>query len=144
MNRISRVVRALVLLAATVALAFPATGAPSVWKLIPNAFLRINDEGVKDWSVYQIEKRDDRFVLEIPDRYLLIIPDTRQVFDLDSARIAHDGMNLQWDPAKIPAKPLATSTWLVRDVGFARRIKLRIDADDRTLDLQIPHSFSRH
>lgn len=143
MNRFCRVVRVLVVLAATVALALPATGAPSLWKLIPNAFLRINDEGVKEWSVYRIEKKDDRFLLEIPDRYLLIIPETRQVFDLDSAGIAHDGMDLQWDPAKIPAKPLATSTWLVRDVGFARRVKLRIDAEDRTLDLQIPHSFSR-
>jgi hypothetical protein len=140
MHRFRGLAYLLIIAAATAA---PATAAPPVWKLITKAFLRINDEGVKDWSVYQIEKKDDRFLLQIGDRYFLIVPEAKQVFSLDSADIAHDGTDLQWDPAKIPAKPLATSEWLVRDVGFARRIKMRIDAENQTLDLQIPHPYSR-
>ena len=135
---------ALLLLVISVAMAWPAAAAPLLWRAVANAFLRVNDEGVKEWSVYQVEKKDDRFVLQIADRYLLIDPQRKLVFELVPADIAHDAADLLWDPAKTPAKPLATSTWLVRDVGFARRIKMRLDAEGRTLDLQIPHPYSRH
>ena len=140
MNRFRSAACALV---ATAVLTSPAAVAAPLWKIINNAFLRINDEGVKEWSVYQIEKKDDRFLLQVGDRYLLIVPEAKQIFDLDSADIAHEGPDLLWDPAKTPAKPVATSAWLVRDVGFARRIKMHIEAEDRTMDLQIPHPYSR-
>ena len=120
-----------------------AAGAPLLWKTVANAFLRVNDQPIKEWNVFQIEKKDNRFLLQLADRFLLVDTLQKQVFELVSAKIDRSGSNILWDPADKPAKPLATSSWLVRDVGLAQRIKLRLDADDRTLDLQIPHPSSR-
>ena len=130
-------------LLAVAALTPSAAGAPLLWKTVANAFLRVNDEGVKEWGAFQIEKKDDRFLLQLADRFLLVDTQQRQGFQLRSADIERNDSGLLWDPANKPAKPLATSGWLVRDVGLAQRIKVRLDAEDRTLDLQIPHRSSR-
>ena len=130
-------------LLAIAALAQPAAAAPLVWKPVANAFLRVNDQGLKEWSVFQIEKKDDRFLLQLADRFLLVDAQQKQVFELMPAKIGRSGSDILWDPADKPARPLATSAWLVRDVGLAQRIKMRLDAEDRTLDLQIPHPPSR-
>ena len=122
---------------------------PLPWKPVANAFLRVNDEGLKEWGVFQIEKKtkkdkaDDRFLVQLADRFLLVDAAQRKVFDLTSANIQRSGPDALWDAANLPAKPLNTSEWLVRDVGLAQRIKMHLDAEDRTLDLQIPHRPSR-
>jgi hypothetical protein len=120
-----------------------AATAPLVWKPVASAFLRVNDQGAKEWSVFQVEKKNDRFLLQLDDRFLLIDAQQKQVFDLSAAKIDRSGSDVLWDPADKPARPLATSGWLVRNVGLAQRIKMRLDAEDRTLDLQIPHPYSR-
>ena len=126
-----------------VAAAPRAFATPLVWKLVPSAFLRVNDQGLKEWNVFQIEKKADLFLLQLADRFLLVDAPNKQVFELAPEKITRAGSDILWDPADKPAKSLATSAWLVRDVGPARRIKMHLDVEDRTLDLQIPHSFSR-
>lgn len=133
----------LVVLLALAALTQSAAGAPLLWKTVANAFLRVNDEGVKEWGAFQIEKKDDRFLLQLADRFLLVDMQQKQVFELAPADVARNDSGLLWDPANKPAKPLATSEWLVRDVGLAQRIKMRLNAENRTLDLQVPHRSSR-
>jgi hypothetical protein len=133
----------LVVLLALAALTQSAAGAPLLWKTVANAFLRVNDEGVKEWGAFQIEKKDDRFLLQLADRFLLVDMQQKQVFELAPADVARNDSGLLWDPANKPAKPLATSEWLVRDVGLAQRIRMRLNAENRTLDLQIPHRPSR-
>lgn len=130
-------------LLAVAALTHSAAGAPLLWKTVANAFLRVNDQGVKEWAVFQVEKKDDRFLLQLADRFLLVDAGQKQVFELAPADIERNGSDVLWDPANEPAKPLATSQWLVRDVGLAQRIKMHLDAEARTLDLQIPHRSSR-
>jgi hypothetical protein len=117
--------------------------APLLWKTVTNAYFRVNDSGVKEWNMFQIEKKHDRFLVQIADRFLFVDADKKQVFELANAGIHRSGSDILWDPADKPARPLATSAWLVRDVGLAWRIKMRLDAEDRTLDLQIPHPASR-
>jgi hypothetical protein len=133
---------AMVLLAVA-AIATSVSAEPLLWKNVANAFLRVNDQGLKEWSVFQTEKQDDRFLLRIADRYLLVDATRRNVFALGTANIERSGPDVLWDPVNVPAKPLSTSEWLVRDVGFAKRIKMRLDSEDRTVDLQIPHKPTR-
>jgi hypothetical protein len=132
---------ALVLLA--LAAPFRSAAEPLVWKTVVSAILRVNDEGIKEWDVFQIETKDDRFLLQLADRFLLVDAQEKQVFELVPATVHRSDPDVLWDPADRPAKPLATSSWLVRDVGPAQRIKMHLDAEDRTLDLQIPHPSSR-
>lgn len=120
--------------------AFPADkDKPVAWKPIQQALLRVDDQPVKNWNVYQENKKGDPLLLEIANRFLLIEVHERKIFELPVAKIEHKGNDLFWDPATLPAEPLATSDWLIKDVGFAYRIDARLVAENRLLDLQLPH-----
>ena len=112
---------------------------PVTWKPITQALLRVNDQPVKNWNVYEQNKKGDPLLLAMGDRYLLIQVHERKIFELPSARIEHKGAELLWDPATLPAEPLATTEWLIKDVGFAYRLGVRLVAENRLVDLQLPH-----
>jgi hypothetical protein len=112
---------------------------PVTWKPITQALLRVNDQPVKSWNVYEENKKGDPLLLAMGDRYLLIQVHERKVFELPSAKIEHKGAELLWDPATLPAEPLATTEWLIKDVGFAYRLGVRLVAENRVVDLQLPH-----
>jgi hypothetical protein len=109
------------------------------WKPIKEALLRVNDQPVKNWNVYEENKKGDPLLLEIGDRFLLIEIHERKVFDLGAPKIEHKGAELLWDAAALPTEPLATSDWLIKDVGFAYRIDFQLVPEKRLVDLQLPH-----
>ena len=112
---------------------------PVAWKPIPQALLRVDDQPVKNWNVYIENKKGDPLLLQMGNRFLLIQVHARQIFELAPAKIEHKGTELLWDPANLPAEPLATSNWIIRDVGFAYRIDARLVAENHVVDLQLPH-----
>ena len=114
-------------------------GKSASWKPIKEALLRVNDQPVKNWNVYQENKKGDPLLLEMGNRFLLIEVHERKVFDLPGDKIERKGAELLWDPAALPAEPLATSDWLIKDVGFAYRIAFQLAAEKRLIDLQLPH-----
>jgi hypothetical protein len=116
-----------------------AAGKPVTWKPITQALLRVNDQPVKNWNIYQENKKGDPLLLEMGNRFLLIQVHERKIFELAPAKIEHKGAELLWDPAALPPEPLASADWLIKDVGFAYRIGARLVAENRVLDLQLPH-----
>lgn len=112
---------------------------PVTWKPIQQALLRVDDQPVKNWNVYLENKKADPLLLEMGNRFLLIEVHERKIFEVAPAKIDRNGVNLLWDPADRPAEPLATSNWIIRDIGFAYRIGARLVAENRVLDLQLPH-----
>jgi hypothetical protein len=117
----------------------PAADKPVAWKPIQQALLRVDDQPVKNWNVYLENKKGDPLLLQMGNRFLLIQVHERRIFELAPARIEHKGAELLWDPASLPAEPLATSNWIIRDVGFAYRIDVRLVAENHVVDLQLPH-----
>lgn len=136
--------RAAVFILAFLSITATAAAKPLLWKAAYNAFLHVNDQPLKEWDAFQVEKKNDRFLVRLGERFLLIDVQQKQVFELVPATIERSGSDILWDPANRPEKPLATSNWLVRNVGEALRIKVRLDAEDHTLDLQLPHPPSRY
>jgi hypothetical protein len=113
---------------------------PVSWKTIDDAILRVNDEAVKDWSVYQTGKKRDPLLLQIGNRFLLIEVQDRQVFEVDPSKIARKSdAEVDWDPADRPSQPLATSDWKAGDIGAAMQIGTTIVSEKRVIDLQLPH-----
>jgi hypothetical protein len=112
---------------------------PVAWKPIRQALLRVDDQPVKTWNVYLENKKGDPLLLEMGNRFLLIEVHERKIFEIVPAKIDRKGANLLWDPADRPAEPLATSDWIIKDIGFAYRIGARLVAENRVLDLQLPH-----
>ena len=112
---------------------------PLLWKPVTNSFLRVNDSPVKEWNVFQVDKNDPRYLIQLDNRFLLVDSERKEVFEVPSAGIELSDSGVLWDPADKPTSPLTTSEWLVRDVGFAYRIKTTLDAEDRTIDLQLSY-----
>ena len=112
---------------------------PLSWKPIENALLRVNDAPPKEWGVYRSGKKNEPLLLQIGNRFLLIETHDHHVFELDPAKIARKTGELLWSPANRPAKPLATSDWLVDDIGAAFAIKVKLENENALVDLQLPH-----
>src|SRR5690242_16496038 len=100
------------------------------WKPIEDALLRINDAAPKEWGVYRTGKKNDPLVLQVGNRFLLIQSHDHQVFELDAAKIQRKSGELLWSPADRPAKPRATSDWMVDDIGAAFVIKVKLSNDN--------------
>jgi hypothetical protein len=112
---------------------------PLSWKPIEDALLRVNDSPPKEWSAYRTGKKNEPLVLQVGNRFLFIQSHGHQVFELDPAKIEHKTGELLWSPTDRPAKPLATSDWNVDDIGAAFAIKVKLDAENAVVDLQLPH-----
>ena len=112
---------------------------PLSWKPIENALLRVNDAPPKEWGVYRTGKKNEPLLLQIGNRFLLIETHDRHVFELDPAKIKRKTGEILWSPADRPAKPLATSDWVVDDIGAAFVIKVKLDSENALVDLQLPH-----
>jgi hypothetical protein len=110
------------------------------WKPIEDALLRINDAAPKDWGAYQTGKKTDRVLLQIGNRYLLIEFRDHQIYEIDPAKVRHKSSDeLLWNPDDRPAQPLSTSGWANDDFGGAFGTTTKLDAENRVLNLQLPH-----
>jgi hypothetical protein len=127
------------ILAAVLCAASALTGdKPVTWKPIEQALLRVDDQPLKNWNVYEQNKKGDPLLLQMNDRFLLIAVHERKIFAIAADKIEHKGAELVWDPA-LAAEPLASADWMIRDVGFAYRISIHLTAENHVLDLQLPH-----
>jgi len=116
-----------------------ARGKPLEWKPAEQAILRVDEHPVSEWNLYQADKKDNRFVLQMNARFLFVDATNHRIFELDPSKIEHKGDDLRWDPDDRPGKPLETADWLVKDVGGAYRFNARLVAENHVLDVQIPH-----
>lgn len=109
------------------------------WKPIDQVLLRVDDQPVKNWNLYQEGKKSDPLLLAMGNRFLLIEIHDHKIFELAPNTVEHKGSDLMWDPAERPAAPLATTDWLIKDVGLAYRVAFRLEAEKRDYDVQLPH-----
>jgi hypothetical protein len=112
---------------------------PASWKTIDDALFRVNDAPVKEWGVYQTGKKRDPLLLQMDNRFLLIKIHDRQLFDVDPTKVQRKSDELLWDPSDHPPQPLATSDWDASDTEAVFRIRAKISAEDRLLDIELPH-----
>jgi hypothetical protein len=109
------------------------------WKPADYPMLRLDDRPVADWNVFVEGKKNNPLLIEMGKRYLLVDQVKRQVFELDPMKIEHKGTGLYWDPADRPDKALETAMWIVKDVGLAYRVNVKLVAENHVIDVQIPH-----
>lgn len=112
---------------------------PVSWKSVDEALLRVNDAPPKEWGVYRAGKKNDPLLLQLGNRFLLIESHDQKIFELDPAKLNRKTGEILWVPSDRPAKPLATSDWMVSDMGAAFGIVVKLDAENAALDLQLPH-----
>ena len=116
-----------------------AAGKTIQWKPSDQPLLRVDDRPLVEWNVYQEGKKLNPLLVEMNGRYVVIDQQLETVFEVPNEKIAKKGNDLYWDPADHADKPLETSGWIVKDVGSAYRVHMKLVAEDHVLDLQIPH-----
>ena len=109
-----------------------------VWKPIEDAILQVDARAPKEWNVYQPGKKFDPLLLQIGSRYLVIYVKGEEIYEIKPEQLQHKGNYLVWRETDRPAKPLPTSDWSTKDVGSASRILVKLSAEGRMIDIQIP------
>ncbi|HET6145845.1 MAG TPA: hypothetical protein VFE02_20245 [Candidatus Acidoferrales bacterium] len=114
---------------------------PATWREIGDALLRVNDAPVKEWGVFQTGKKIDPLLVRMNGRFLLIRIHDREIFEVDSKNVERKADDLLWDPKNHSAQPLDISDWDASDMEAVFRIRARITAEDRLLDIELPHQL---
>jgi hypothetical protein len=145
-QQLRRLLRTFVMLASAGAICAPgasllAKEKPASWKIIEDALFRVNDQPVKDWGVYQTGKKRDPLLVQMNNRFLLVEIREKQIFEVDPAKIQHKADELLWDPSDHPAQPVAATDWFADDTEAVFLIRARLSAEDRLLDIELPHQL---
>ena len=123
-----------------------------IWKPLEQAVLRIDERAPRSWNAYRVEKRDYLFLVAVGRRFLMLDLRAREIYELDPATLARKDQNLIWDDTRAEAgaeqdprppgegrpRRLRTEAWTLRDVGLAKRIRVRLADEGRVMDLQVP------
>lgn len=109
------------------------------FKSLDYALLRIDDHPPATWNLYTADKKNDRLLLQLGDRYLYVDVAQREVYELNPAKLEHKENTVLWRDSDRPASPLAESEWITHDVGEAYRIHFRLDTEGRVFDIDISH-----
>lgn len=117
-------------------------GDTTTWKQT-DGILRINDEPPKDWSVYREGKKTNALILQVGDRLLLIEVKAQTVRELDAKAVTRKEDSIITSAKNPPGKVIASSGWLLRDVGPALRIHFELESESHTVDLELPQWLNR-
>lgn len=109
-----------------------------IWKPVPDAILQVDSRAPKVWNVFQAGKKFDPLLLQLGSRYLVIYVRSMEIYEIRPEQLQHKGDDLLWRDADKPDKPVPTSDWSTKDVGSASRILVKLSAEGRLVDIQIP------
>jgi len=131
------------------------------WKPVAAAVLKMDERPVKLWNVYRGEKKGHLILVQLGQRYLMLDTRAQEVWEIDAAALKRKGEELLWErreklgaeeqtprggrqaeksaPEKAPGpKALPTEGWTIRDAGRARIVRVKLTAEGRVLEVQLP------
>jgi len=108
-----------------------------LWKTLPFAIVRYNDDAPKSWNVYRGERKGI-YLVRLWKRYLLVDTDSQSVFEIDPEKVKVEGDKAELAAQDIPEDPLETSEWKTRNAGPVLRHRFRFGKSGNFMELQIP------
>jgi hypothetical protein len=109
------------------------------WKPLEDAQLKLEGRPLKKWNVYAAEKRKNLVLILLGHRYLTIDLKERAVYELPPSDLQQNGKDFQSEDPTVGGKTVPTSEWLVRDVGPAELVRVKLGDYGRTVEIQLPH-----
>jgi len=108
------------------------------WKPVGDAILKITGrKPPKTWNVYQDEKKKQRVLVEMDNRYLILDAKTKQVYEITAADFQlHGKIHQSASPSE---NALPSTGWDRRDIGPAERIQVELTKENIFLDVELPH-----
>ena len=110
------------------------------WKPIGDAILKITGrKPPKVWNVYQDEKKKERVLVEMDNRYLILDAKTKQVYEITAADFQLHGKIYQSTKPTSSGNAVPSTGWDKRDIGPAERIQVELTKENIFLDVELPH-----
>lgn len=116
-------------------------GAESIaFKRQTTAILKMDGKPVKFWEVYVAEKRGHLVLVQLGRRYLLLDTKEKEVLEIEPGAIVQKpkGNDVAWARSPENEKKIESEEWSLRSVGPAIAIKVRLSAEGRLLEIQLP------
>jgi hypothetical protein len=134
----------MMILALAIALLAPLAGAREGdkinWKPVGDAILKITGrKPPKIWNVYQDEKKKERVLVEMDNRYLILDAKTKQVYEITAANFQPHGKIYQSANPASNENVVPSTGWDRRDIGPAERIQVELTNENVSLDVELPH-----
>jgi len=132
---------AILLFAAGGSKLFAATEAESIaFKRQATAILKMDGKPVKFWEVYVAKKRGHLVLVQLGRRYLLLDTKEKDVMEIEAGAIRQKskGNEVEWARSPQSEKNIESEEWSLRSVGPAVAIKVRLTAEGRVLEIQLP------
>lgn len=95
---------------------------------------------VKFWEVYVAEKRGHLVLVQLGRRYLLLDTKEKEILEIEPGAIQQKpkGKDVAWTRSPQSEKTIESAEWSLRSVGPAIAIKVRLSAEGRVLEIQLP------
>src|SRR5260370_11939890 len=87
-----------------------ASAEQKVWKPVPFAIVRFNDDAPKSWNIYHGGKRGVLLV-RLWKRFMLVDLKDQEVYEVDPEKVKPRGENLEVTSAAIYYQPVETAQW---------------------------------
>jgi len=134
----------MMILALAVAMLAPLAGAREGdkinWKPVGDAILKITGrKPPKVWNVYRDEKKKERVLVEMDNRYLILDAKTKQVYEITAADFQLHGKIYQSTKPTSNENAVPSTGWDRRDIGPAERIQVELTKENISLDVELPH-----
>ena len=110
------------------------------WKPVSDAILKITGrKPPKVWNVYRDEKKKERVLVEMDNRYLILDAKTKQVYEIAAADFQLHGKIYQSTKPTSIENAVPSTGWDRRDIGPAERIQVELTKENISLDVELPH-----
>jgi hypothetical protein len=111
-----------------------------VFKRQATAILKMDGKPVKFWEVYVAEKRGHLVLVQLGRRYLLLDTKEKDVLEIEPGAIQQKpkGNDVAWTRSPQNEKKIVSEEWSLRKIGPAIAIQVRLSAEGRLLEIQLP------
>lgn len=114
-----------------------ATAQKRTWKPAGNeVILTMDGEPVKLWEVYVGNKEGSLILIQLGRRYLRMDTKAREVVELDPKALRNNGKEIE-ETAAAEQKKVPSGEWVIRDIGRARLVRVKLQAEGRVLEVQL-------
>lgn len=111
------------------------------WKPIDRAQLKIDDKPPLTWNVYRPDNKKvtNQVLVLLGKRYIALDTKAKLAYQVLPADLSINGSDVESGDLFKSERVLPSSDWVVRDVGPAERIQVRLKDYGRLIEVMLPH-----
>lgn len=111
------------------------------WKSVDRAQLKVDDKAPLTWNVYRPDKKKvtNQVLLLLGRRYIALDTKAKLAYQVFPSDLSVNGSDVESGDLFKSDRVLPSGDWIVRDVGPAERVQLRLKDYGRLIEVILPH-----